>query len=513
MKTAFLVIGVCVGHLGFAQVVGDTLAPAERNRRENQFNKLDSVNTDFNSKLNDIELRGDSTSRTALYKADSIRSGFQSKVDSLQLAYRVPMNKMDSVSRGLQHKIDSLQTLHLPTDKLNSKLDSVNRLQTQKLSELNHKVDVLKTKATASLKSMELPPQLQEPVQKLTQSIDGYKIPMVNGKIPSLSATTGKIPGHQLPNGKLNMSSLGNTQIPGLKEITSETKEISKVSGEVSGYSKDVQNLAKGKTEEVKHLDKDAEAEALKMQGVGDLKRKAAELDKYKSQLNGKPDSMALKMAKQEALQYTREATSHFAGQEVVLQNAMDKMSKLKTKYSKVKSMAELPKKLPNPLHDTPFIERLVPGLTFQLLKSQSVLLDVNVLALYRITPRLSSGAGWVERVVFDTKKQNSTSVYGPRAAFQFNLSKGFSLRFQPELLNTFVPPQLIPSGTDGVREWVWSAFVGIKKDFGVMKFIRGNTEVMYNLYDPQNKSPYTDRLVVRFGFEFPMKKKVRKVK
>ena len=175
--------------------------------------------------------------------------------------------------------------------------------------------------------------------------------------------------------------------------------------------------------------------------------------------------------------------------------------------------MADLPKKLPNPLHDTPFIERLVPGLTFQLLKSQSVLLDVNVLALYRITPRLSSGAGWVERVAFDGKKQNSTRVYGPRAAVQFNWSKGFSLRFQPELLNTFVPPQLIPSGTDGVREWVWSAFVGIKKDFGVMKFIRGNTEVMYNLYDPQNKSPYTDRLVVRFGFEFPVKKRMRKTK
>ena len=116
-----------------------------------------------------------------------------------------------------------------------------------------------------------------------------------------------------------------------------------------------------------------------------------------------------------------------------------------------------------------------------------------------------------MERIAFDKLKfqQNTERVYGPRAAFQFLWTKGINFRFLPELLNTHVPPQLVANPSDnGNREWVWSAFIGIKKDFTVYKNIKGNTEAMYNLYDPQSKSPYQDRFSVRFGFEFPMKKR-----
>jgi hypothetical protein len=78
-------------------------------------------------------------------------------------------------------------------------------------------------------------------------------------------------------------------------------------------------------------------------------------------------------------------------------------------------------------------------------------------------------------------------------------------------LLNADIPPQLVMNPSDnGNREWVWSAFVGIKKDFTVFKNIKGNTEALFNLYDQQNKSPYPDKFVVRFGFEFPMKKRLK---
>jgi len=43
-----------------------------------------------------------------------------------------------------------------------------------------------------------------------------------------------------------------------------------------------------------------------------------------------------------------------------------------------------------------------------------------------------------------------------------------------------------------------------------VYKNIMGNTEVLYNLYDKDGMSPYGDRLAMRFGLEFPMKKKVK---
>ena len=524
---------VIIAQFVSAQGKKDSVISKTKDKLGRATNKIDTANTRIHTTLDSLVLYSDSKSRAAFHKADSIRSGFQSKVDSLQQAYQKPVHKMDSVSRRLQHKLDSLSAIasskaSLPDkliSKYKSKLDSVTRAKSQKLAELNQKVDKLKSKATKGLKGINLPPQMQAPINKLKQSIQGYKIPIVNGKIPGVDLSSARLPGFQgfqLSSGNQKLPSLGNTKVPGLKGVgetnklngvTNGSKELSTITNQASGYGKDIQKITQGKMNEVKNLDKTAENEIMKTNAMGELKGKTGELDKYRGQLKGRPDSAALKMIKDKAkAELMKEATNHFKGQEAVLQQAMGQMSKLKTKYSEVKSIADLPKKLPNPLKGTPFIERIIPGITFQIYNKGHFLLDVNPVAFYRITPRLSAGAGWVERVAFDKPNPNTDRVYGPRTVFQVNWKKGFTFRFQPELLNTFVPPQLIPTPgvTEGQREWVWSAFVGMKKEFTVYKKIRGNTEVMYNLYNPESKSPYADRLVVRFGFEFPMKKKIK---
>lgn len=109
-----------------------------------------------------------------------------------------------------------------------------------------------------------------------------------------------------------------------------------------------------------------------------------------------------------------------------------------------------------------------------------------------------------------DLKIKKEERIYGPRGVIELKWTKGINFRLLPEIMNTTIPPPIARShGIDpAYREWVPSMFVGIKKDFTVYKNIKGNTEVLYNLYDPNNYSPYGDRLAVRFGFEFPMKKK-----
>jgi hypothetical protein len=56
-------------------------------------------------------------------------------------------------------------------------------------------------------------------------------------------------------------------------------------------------------------------------------------------------------------------------------------------------------------------------------------------------------------------------------------------------------------------RAWVTSYFGGIKKDFQLTKSLKANVQLLYNLYNPEKKSPYTNRFNVRTGFEFPLKK------
>lgn len=451
----------------------------------------------------------DTLLQNSITRADSIITAFQTKADSLNNLYQSQFTKLDGERSKLQNKIDSLNNLKLPTEKLTHKLDSLNQLKSTKVASLTKEIDDLKAKATTAFKEVHLPPQMQEPFDKIKSSVQGYSLPALNTNIPG-------IPNLETPKLGAKLPTLSNQLKldPNLKGITSNLGELQNITEQASAYTKDAQNIVKGNLNEVKSIDKTVEAKVAEVEGMDQLTKGKAML----GQTGQLTDSVAMADKAKELVkeQVLNAAQDHFAGKQEVLQQAMDKMSKLKSKYSEVKSMAELPKKLPNPLKGKPFIERLVPGVTFQILTTNYFLLDVNALALYRITPRLSAGAGWNQRLPFDnlTIKQEGR-IYGPRAVIELKWTKGINFRFLPEIMNTTIPPALAQrQGIDpAYREWIPSAFVGIKKDFTVYKQIKGNTELLYNLYDPHHYSPYGDRLAMRFGFEFPMRKRVMKVK
>ncbi|PZR16221.1 MAG: hypothetical protein DI539_17865 [Flavobacterium psychrophilum] len=92
--------------------------------------------------------------------------------------------------------------------------------------------------------------------------------------------------------------------------------------------------------------------------------------------------------------------------------------------------------------------------------------------------------------------------IYGPRVFADFKIGKGFSVRTDIEKMNTYVPT-LTAAGysTDKeYRAWVWSAFMGLKKEYKFTKRIKGNAQFLYNLYDDHNSSPYAEKLAVRMG-------------
>src|SRR6188474_1032418 len=107
-----------------------------------------------------------------------------------------------------------------------------------------------------------------------------------------------------------------------------------------------------------------------------------------------------------------------------------------------------------------PIIERLVPGIAIQLQKKDDdVLTDFNLYFGYRFTRRFTSGAGWNQRVGYNTDHYNwsndKTHIYGPRIFSEYKLSRGFSPRAELETMNTFVPPFVKKLPVDpGSREW-----------------------------------------------------------
>ncbi len=508
--------------IGFSQAITDSLRLPIKDVT-NKISQIDSANNKLQAKIGNPKLPGDSTVRASYLKVDSIRSGFQSKADSLQLAFQKPLNKLNEVKGSLQKKIDSLQTLKLPTIGLTKKLDSVSNLGKQKLGEMKNEVEKIKNKATSSLNSLDLPPEVKAHTDKLKQSLGAYQIPVANGNIPNIGVGSQGLPGINLPGG-IGTPTMGSTNLPSanvvspmpqlgsLNDITKGASEITNLTEEAGNYGKEIQNISKGNLADAKNLEKKAQEELKNVEGLEEIDGKKAELDKYKSKL-GKPDSVALSAAKEQAKEMVmKEATNHFAGKEDILKGAMDKMTSLKSKYSEVKSMAELPKRLPNPLKGKPLRERLVPALTLQIMSQKNVLLDLNPSIAYRISPRFKSGIGWVERITFDDWKPTIPErVFGLRNYIEYQLPKGFQARADIEWLNAILPPLIINTGDLGTRDWEWSTLIGLKKDFKISKSVTGNVQTMYRLWSDKDKVPFPDRLNIRIGFEFPMRTKLKK--
>lgn len=491
--------------------------------------KIGSLGTGVSSRLDSVsslQHRYDSTILKPEQKIDSIQSAFRSKTDSIQNASRQKLNVLNSYASKYQNRIDSLTSLKLPTNGVTHKLDSITQLQQQTVAKAEQKIQSLKTKATDKLKSLDLPPEAQEKISNATKNINGFSLPAKDLNIPGLNtsgmpglpnASLGKLgdAGIQSPVGKLP----GTNDIPGvgseLKNVQGEMKEVTGATGEVGKYGKELQNVTKGNLNEVKEAPKALENKAADMSGVKDLTGQTKQLDQYKSELGQLQDptknkDQLLQKGKQEAM-------NHFAGKEQVLQAAMEKVSKYKQKYSSLQSIHDLPKRRPNEMRGKPFRERLVPGVAFQIQrKSNDLLVDFNVYVGYRFTGKLTSGLGWNQRVAYNSKTNDFNSharVFGPRTFAEYNLFKGICPRVEFEFMNTFVPKALFaPATTDvGNREWVWTAFAGLKKDYRFLKKVKGTTMVMFNVYNPLHRSPYADVMNVRFGFEFPQKKREKK--
>lgn len=453
-----------------------------------------------------LVLKRDSVLYQSIIKADSIARAFQSKADSLNALYQHQYVKIGSVTSHLQSMIDSLSHLKLPVEKLTHKMDSIHKILNDQVNSLTKKTDDLKSKVTQSLSEIQLPPPWQESLQKLQSSVGNYKL-------PSLNALSANIPKVEIPDFKnWQLPSFGkqlnlNTNPGGIDNLTGNIKDLT---GEAGKYGQDAQQLLNSNMDDLGNIEKAMEGKLLNMEGAEQLKEGTA-LFKQAEQF----DSAALAEKANEMVKevVVKAAKDHFEGKQEVLQKAMREMTKLKNKYEEVPSMADLPKRLPKPLRGKPFSERIMPAITFQVLKTDYFLLDINPMVMYRIRPGISMGAGWNQRLPIDGwSMMKMETVYGPRAALEIRWKKGILFRLLPEIMNTTIPTMIAQSkGVDAAyREWVGSMFVGIKKDYTIYKHIKGNTEVLYNLYDPDGLSPYGDRLSLRFGFDFPLKKKNR---
>lgn len=466
-------------------------------------------------------------------KLNSLNSEFNKKSDSLKFNLQKGLSEIEGQRTALQQRIDSLSTFGHSTNESIAKLDSLNNKAKAMVISANNELEKIKSSTLDKIDELQLPDEFQSKVNTISNSISGNKLKGFEGiDISSLGldnlsnldfGNLGKFDldgiseNLSLPNEPLsdvrNLTDIDRDQLGNIKGL----ENLTDITDQIGGYSEDIKSIASGDLNNVQQIPQAIENELMQMEELGALSEGTVVLDEYKGMAESIKDPEAMKEI---AIEKAKEvAIDHFAGKEQVLSDAMQKIAKYKQQYSSLNSIKDVAKKQANPLKRKPLIERIVPGINFQILKKNDLLVDINPHASYRITGRLSAGAGWNYRLAYneqDNQFNRAARIFGPRAFCEFKIGKGFTGHFSIEVMNTNTPPiiGLTPTPLDPEhREWVWGSFAGLKKEYKLFKNVRGTATILYNLYNPDYKSPYSDQINMRFGFEFPMKKKVKQDK
>jgi hypothetical protein len=499
----------------------------------------DTVVKKQNKILSDFHLKTktDSLSNSIIGHADSLKkitNSIAHIADNKNLDFSKFNRGLDLQKGKVSHKIDSLTKVGIPHPQYTRALDSLNKLnpaqEFKKIqSKINSEQSEISSKINQPLKEVNAKiTHLSKEAQVQGGTLPGISSPKVNSsistKLPSSNLNTGSVPNDPVSqevntlqkdvSKDLNLNSSiqkeeRNIMPSGeMKEIQQVSKEVNK---DISSYSADAKNIAKGNIREVKNLDKDIVAQ-LPNSEMGAVQKELQSGNQQLAQLKSLKNQEEFK--RQTLARGRKMATEQLAAQGKQIQPLIGKINQYQKKSDNLIRQAKgLPKQRPPREDVPPLIERFIPGLVWQIQKSNLWLIDVNPSIRFRAKKLISIGSGWVERIVIDQngKHRPQDRVYGVRNFAEITVRKGFSARFDVERVNAFVPTTFQHQDV-GERKWVWSYFAGIKKDFSFGRGVMGNVQFMYVIFDPKNQSPYLTKLNARFGFEFPLKVKRKRM-
>lgn len=471
-------------------------------------------------------------------KGSKALDSLKQSVDSLHLVQSLKKKQahMDSLQAGLHQKKDSLaaalnpsQAINKATVKLTTKADSLlhhwggNKLDSvqQKLNATTHKLKTKAAKAEAgfsekaslfSANGISIPtggdllpganislPSVSMPSAPETPSLSG----ITDASMPSLPAATTDMKAPDLNELAKPINENITNATDKVKETT-QIKELSELKDNLGTVREAGQKIESIKKEGV---GKAAEEAVAQSEPIKALSEEMAQADKMKRYYD--PE-----VAKEEALNKAKmEAVNHFAGHENELKQVMEQLASVKSKLPEAEGIVDLFAKRQNTQRGKKWHQRLVYGVDLQLQKPDAIWLDLSPYVLYKLSDKVRVGAGWNGRLAYHTKEENWRSkeyIHGPRITGEWIAKRDIALKAEVEYMNAVYPSRLLNGQLIEYhqREWVWSYFAGVKKRFAFSKALKGNVQVLYNLYNPDHRSPYAGRLNVRMGFEWRSKSK-----
>lgn len=221
-------------------------------------------------------------------------------------------------------------------------------------------------------------------------------------------------------------------------------------------------------------------------------------------------------VAKEEAVNKAKlEAVNHFSGHEQEIMAAIQLLSDAKSKVPGTDQIVNPFSGSSHSFKDIPTIQRFVPSFTMQIQRSQSLWFDLNPAIGFRLSGRITAGAGWNYRVAYfanEKRLDQSAGGYGVRTYLHFRINSLLSLKTDIEGMN--VEPRQFGRVNSELtqRTWAWGFFLGAKKDFSLGKRMTGNVQMLYNLLRTNDLCPYVHKFNVRMGIDLPLYKKKNQI-
>jgi len=434
--------------------------------------------------------------------------------------------KISRLRKRLGDRVDSLRLRGHSFDTLQSKFDSLAKLDLP----ANEKYDKLsayckRMEASGYVKGTNAEPLIAignnaseqlKGVDDLTSKINIDPIGSKGSQLSNIPKLPNENPldgGNELTtdlNAQVNSVRENGTRISdGISNMSENVKGVNDLSSSVNTYSESIQSISEnssGLTEKIDAATQDQVKNVNEVKAIDQAKSMSSEeMELYKK---------AVEQYKNEKkIQSELEEKAKEAANDIVVQNqikvdeSIKKISRYKRKFSSVHDLRNLPKRATNPVKDLPLRERIVPGVSLQILNSTDRWLEFDPSVNYRLNGNWSAGIGSMFRFSMNTSKLSFSdfgSMYGYKTIIQYKAFKGFFLQGEGQRV-TWKPWDTRLKDPD-YRERVFVALIGIGKSQAISKRLKGSIQTFYHY--AWGTDPYKPKIMLRFGIEFSLAKR-----
>lgn len=438
----------------------------ERARLQQQ--RLDSVRVAANHKLNDLNKK--LSGKRYLESSDSLLSSFQKEIslnylhDSIDSRVRKQANALDSLIAAKRQKLDSLGGL-FGVD-LDAKLKDLD-VSVPGLPGIGNKLNF--SPDLSGVDQLGLKSPLNNLGSVSTPNLPDVKLP----------ATTREI---SLPEGAGDLQKL-NQSFKQLSILQDSTISADTLAYMAEQYAQ--QQLKNNKA--IGNLTKDQQ-------------KMLAEQQKLEELVQSLQPSEAEKKVREQMDELVQTHTEK-------LKNDLEDVGKLQMKYRNVADMRQLPKRPPNEMKGKPFIERLIPALTFQAFIKDGKALDVAPSLGYRFSGHIRGGVGVYQRF-YVAPDFSKTSIKGVRVFSQVRFWGTKYVHLEAE--HSTVPPVNFVA-REGSTGFVNRLNFGLYHTYRISKYVNGHSLLLYDLKQLKH-FPNTSNSSIRFGIDIQLYRRKKSV-